>query len=145
MENKQLSISSYSQNGAAILQKISENESAYIDFLKFQGRVFKHNVNVALEFYAQNPETEFIATKEQWAKVNCTISSGSNAIRFVDSQGRAVDLFDFSQVDEGIPPYRWTLNSQNVSKLKENLSFSSDKPLLNHSKINSKKTSVFSS
>ena len=137
MENKQLSISSYSQNGAAILQKISENESAYIDFLKFQGRVFKHNVNVALEFYAQNPETEFIATKEQWAKVNCTISSGSNAIRFVDSQGRAVDLFDFSQVDEGIPPYRWTLNSQNVSKLKENLSFSSDKPflseLINHS------------
>lgn len=130
MDNKQLSINSYSQNGAKVLHEISENEAAYVDFLKFHGRVFKHNANVALEFYAQNPKTEFIATREQWARVNCTISSGSTAIRFVDAQGRNIDLFDFSQVDEGIPPYRWTLNNQNVSKLKENLSFSSEKPFL---------------
>jgi hypothetical protein len=57
----------FSDLGAAKLSEIAENSKAYTDFLKFQGRLFKQNTAVALEFYEQNPDVQFVATARQWA------------------------------------------------------------------------------
>lgn len=88
MSENNTPIKDFSSAGAEKLREMTENNKMYIDFLKFQGRVFKHNTSVALEFFAQRPETKFIATSEQWRQSGRTVAQGSEAIRFVDSNGK---------------------------------------------------------
>ncbi len=80
-------VKNFSSAGAEKLREMTEKSDMYINFLKFQGRVFKHSASVAREFFTQRPEAKFIATCEQWAKTNRTVAMGSEAIRFVDSDG----------------------------------------------------------
>lgn len=114
-------VQNFSSAGAEKLREIAENDETYIDFLKFQGRVFKHSTSVALEFFTQKPETKFIATKEQWEMSKRTVSQGSEAIRFIDSDNKITDYYDFSQVEETVPPYQWTVNSKNAADVKSQL------------------------
>lgn len=115
------SVRDFSSAGAEKLREMTENDNTYIDFLKFQGRVFKHNASVALEFFTQRPETKFIATREQWEQSKRTVAQGSEAIRFVDSNGKNTDFYDFSQVEENNPPYQWTINKNNANEIKKRL------------------------
>ena len=123
-------IKDFSSAGAEKLREMTENNKMYIDFLKFQGRVFKHNTSVALEFFAQRTETKFIATREQWRKSGRTVAQGSEAIRFVDSNGKNTDFYDFSQVEENVPPYQWMINKNNANEIKKHLGLPEATPII---------------
>ena len=90
----------YSDAGAQMLRKMSENATLLTDFLRFQGRVFKHPASIALEFFTQKPDAAFIATAAQWEKAGFTLTPGSEAIRFFDEHGKTIEMFDFSQCEE---------------------------------------------
>lgn len=124
------SIKDFSSSGAEKLHEMTNDEKLYTEFLKFQGRVFKHNASVALEFFAQRPETKFIATQEQWEKTNRTVAQGSEAIRFVDSNGKITDLYDFSQLEKTTPPYQWAINKNNVNAIKKQLGIPEKTPVI---------------
>lgn len=124
------SIKDFSSAGAEKLREMTANNETYTEFLKFQGRVFKHNASVSLEFFTQRPETKFIATQEQWEKSNRTIAQGSEAIRFVDSNGRNTDFYDFSQVEESKPPYQWIINKKNANEIKKQLGIPEKMPII---------------
>ena len=111
-------INGFSEAGMKKLREMTENSQIFTDFLKFHGQVFKHGVDVSLEFFVQKPETKFIATKEQWESTGRKISQGSEAIRFYDNKGKVVDMYDFSQMEETTPPYLWTVSKSNVGKVK---------------------------
>lgn len=130
MEENSTPIKDFSSAGAEKLREMTENSNMYIDFLKFHGRVFKHSTSVALEFFTQRPETKFIATREQWAKINCTVAMGSEAIRFIDSDGKNTDLYDFSQIEDAKPPYQWTINKSNANEFKSKLGIPEKTPII---------------
>ena len=123
-------IKNFSSAGAEKLLEMTENNNTYIDFLKFQGRVFKHSTSVALEFFAQRPETKLIATKEQWAMANCNVAQGSEAIRFLNTNGKITDFYDFSQVEETTPPYQWSMNKNNANEVKKQLGIPEKMPII---------------
>ncbi len=121
MSENNTPVKNFSSAGAEKLHEMTENNNIYIDFLKFQGRVFKHSASVALEFFVQKPETKFIATKQQWEMTNYTVSQGNDAIKFLNANGDVIDFYDFSQVKENNPPYQWTINKNNVNEVKKQL------------------------
>jgi N12 class adenine-specific DNA methylase/predicted RNA methylase len=111
----------FSKIGSEIIDKMATNENLWTEFLKFQGRVFKHNSNVALEFFAQKSDTQFIATSQQWESLGYEIKDGSNAIRFVDDFGNHRDLYDFSQVEGEYAPQIWMIDKETSSSVKSAL------------------------
>lgn len=111
-------INGFSEAGIKKLREMTENSQIFTDFLKFHGQIFKHSVDVSLEFFVQKPETKFIATREQWESIGRKIAQGSEAIRFYNDKGNIVDMYDFSQIEESNPPYLWTVNKSNVGKVK---------------------------
>lgn len=125
------SVKNFSKAGAEKLREMTENGETYVDFLKFQGRVFKHTASVALEFFTQRPETKFIATKSQWETSKRTVSQGSEAIRFIDSNNQIKDYYDFSQVEESEPPYQWTINLKNANDVKSKLNIPEKTSIIN--------------
>ena len=116
--------------GSAKLREISANTALYADFLKFQGRIFKHPAAVALEFYAQRPDSKFIATAGQWAAAGYRIKDGGTALHFTDENGNRLDLFDFSQIDGHIAPRLWTLNNENAEQFREALGVPPNAPIV---------------
>ena len=75
----------YSDAGAKKLRQMAENAAVLTEFLRFQGRVFKHPASVALEFFTQKPDATFIATAAQWEKAGFTVTAGTDAIKFFDA------------------------------------------------------------
>lgn len=137
MENQnQTPIRSYSNAGAAKLREMAENPSAYLDFLKFQGRVFKHSGCVALEFFAQKPDAQFIATKEQWERAGCHVTQEGKAISFMDKNGDTTEFYDYSQV-AGKQPHRWTIHARNATSIKKALGISEGGSLISTAVQNS--------
>ena len=126
-ESKKSGIETASKTAITKLKEMSEKSEVYAEYLKFQGRVYKHNANVALEFFAQRPNTEYIATATQWNAVGFKIKDGEEAIRFTNIDGNKNELFDFSQVVpnnqnmQATAPPLWTLNKENVSSVKNAL------------------------
>ena len=80
----------YSDAGAKKLRQMAENAAVLTEFLRFQGRVFKHPASVALEFFTQKPDATFIATAAQWEKAGFTVTAGSDAIRNVNIRNSAI-------------------------------------------------------
>lgn len=111
----------FSSAGAKELKKMAEDAELYTKFLKFQGQVFKHKSSVALEFFAQKPDAQFIATREQWERLHYTLQAGASGLRFVDENGNQTELYDFSQIEEEKKPHVWTLNKQNAGIVKSEL------------------------
>ena len=128
--NNSTPISGLSEAGREKLREMTENSNLFVDFLKFHGKVFKHNPSISLEFYIQKPETRFIATKEQWERSGRTVAAGSEAIHFADNNGGVVDMYDFSQVEESEPPYLWSVNKENAAKVKAGLGIPENMPLV---------------
>ena len=67
-------VKNFSQAGADKLREMTENSETYIEFLKFQGRVFKHNTSVLQYFeksgYTLEKHGENYYVKEFWINVN---------------------------------------------------------------------------
>ena len=78
----------YSQLGNAAISNIASNDGEYIRFMKYFGRVFKHPVSVALEFYVNRPDAQFIASENQWLKANYHVAPGRNGIEFFNQKLR---------------------------------------------------------
>ncbi|MBR0484479.1 MAG: methyltransferase domain-containing protein [Oscillospiraceae bacterium] len=119
--NNATPIGGFSSAGAARLKQMAENPEMYTEFLKFQGRVFKHNTSIALEFFAQNPDAKFIATGNQWRNLRYTMQAGTSGIQFVDGNGHQTEFFDLSQTHEQRQPRIWTLNKRNAIAVKSEL------------------------
>lgn len=119
----------YSQLGEQTIRSMAENDTEYIKFLKYFGRVFKHPVSVALEFYVNRPEAQFIASGNQWEKAGYHIETGSKGIQFLDQKGNVVTLYDFDDVLEDYPPKRWTITNKNVDSIRAELNLSKEQPL----------------
>ena len=114
----------------AKLKKIAENNNVYTEFLKFQGRIFKQNATVALEFFTQKPDVQFIATAKQWTAAGYTIKDGGTAVHFTDENGIKTDLFDYSQVEGNFAPYLWSINAENAGEFKEAFGIADNAPLI---------------
>ena len=104
MEDTRTPIDRLSKAGSDMLAGLSQDPEQYAAFLRFQGRIYKHNANVALTFYAQRPAARFIATREQWERQHYTIAQGETAVRFVGRDGRQIDLYDFTQTEQEAAP-----------------------------------------
>ena len=120
----------YSDAGAKKLRQMAENAAALTEFLRFQGRVFKHPASVALEFFTQKPDAAFIATAAQWEKAGFTVTAGSDAIKFFDEHGKTIEMYDFSQCEEEAPPVIWAVTNQNLAKVKESMGIPQDTKLI---------------
>jgi hypothetical protein len=116
--------------GLEKLREMSKDAAVYIDFLKFQGRLFKQNAAVALEFFAQKPDTEYIATAEQWLAAGYKIKNGGMAIHFTDDEGISSNLFDFSQIVGDNPPKIWAINADSAKEIKTELDIPADKYII---------------
>jgi hypothetical protein len=121
--------SAFSEIALKKLHEISTNQTAYTDFLKFQGRLFKHTTSATLEVFAQNPQAEFVGDKEHWASAKCTIKTGSIAIRFTDKEGNVHDYFAYSQV-VGKRPWHWTLSHETEPLIRENMGIPENESLI---------------
>jgi hypothetical protein len=118
------------KTGAVKLTEMSENPAVYTEFLKFQGRIFKQSATVALEFFAQKPDVQFIASAKQWSAAGYRIKDGGEAIHFTDESGNQSDLFDFSQIEGDIAPRLWSINAENAEEFKTALGAEKDAPII---------------
>lgn len=105
----------------SIVELIKSDNDLYNKFLKFQGTIYKHNVYVALEFFTQNPDVEFVGTAEQWNGLGYTIGLGEVGLTYTDKYGEKQVYFDYSQTVGGQKPVVWSVNSKNVAYLKKEL------------------------
>ena len=119
-----------SELSVAKLNEIAENPATYTEFLKFQGRVYKQNATVALEFFTQKPDVQFIANAKQWAAAGYKIKDGGEAIHFTDENGIKSDLFDFSQIEGNLAPRLWSINAENAAEFKTALGIAEDAPII---------------
>ena len=117
-------------NGKTISEKIKSDNELFNRFLKFQGTIYKHNAYVALEFFAQKPDVDFIGTAAQWEQVGYTVGLGERGIKITDKSGKTFEYFDFSQTLEEKKPMVWTLTKNNVLYLKKELKLPDDKPMI---------------
>lgn len=109
------------KSGAAILDEMAENNELFNKFLKFQGSIFKQNAYVALEFFAQKPDVNFVATASQWTDAGYRIKPGAEGLIYTHIDGTVHEFFDFSQIDAENPPVIWHINEDNVNKIKSQL------------------------
>ena len=120
----------YSDAGAIMLRNMAANVELLTEFLRFQGRVFKHPTSVALEFFTQKPDATFIATAAQWEKAGFTVTPGSDAIKFFDEHGKTIEMYDFSQCEDEAPPMIWAVTNQNLAAVKKGMSIPADSRLI---------------
>lgn len=120
----------YSDAGAIMLRNMAANAELLTEFLRFQGRVFKHPASVALEFFTQKPDATFIATAAQWEKAGFTVTPGSDAIKFFDEHGKTIEMYDFSQCEEEAPPVIWAVTNQNLAAVKAGMGIPADSRLI---------------
>ena len=123
-------IGGYSDAGAIMLRNMANDAKLLTEFLRFQGRVFKHPASVALEFFTQKPDATFIATAAQWEKAGFTVTPGSDAIKFFDEHGKTIEMYDFSQCEEEAPPMIWAVTNQNLAAVKEDMGIPADSRLI---------------
>ncbi|MDD5947192.1 MAG: helicase-related protein [Oscillospiraceae bacterium] len=123
-------IGHFSSLGAERLQEITENTKDYTEFLKFYGRIFKHPISVALEFFAQHPDAKFIGSEAQWLKAGFHLQQSHEGIKFSDKNGSTVTLYDFTEIREDAPPPIWTVHSDNVKQIKAALQIPEETPLI---------------
>lgn len=125
-------IGDYSKIGETKLREICNDEKSYTDFLKFSGRIFKHPVSVALEFYAQNPNAnyQFIAAESAWASLGYHLKPSCTGLRFRDKTGNVTTLYDFGDIVERTQPPVWTVNTANEPEIKKALLIPQDSNLL---------------
>nr|WP_303789391.1 YodL domain-containing protein [Ruminococcus flavefaciens] len=119
----------YSQSGEQTINRMSKDDIEYTKFLKYFGRVFKHPVSVALEFYVNRPDAQFIASGNQWKRAGYQINPTSKGIPFLDTKGNEVTLYDFEDVIGDYPPKRWTITNRNVNAIRNELGLAEDRPL----------------
>ena len=108
----------FSETGSRRLTAMAQDSGELSKFLRFQGRVFKHSPSVALEFFMQRPDTQFIGTAAQWAKANSPVRQGGESVDFFDHDGNVISLYDFSQCDSDVPPWQWTITGRNIAAVK---------------------------
>jgi len=130
MTNHLTPLGGYSDAGAKKLRQMAENAAVLTEFLRFQGRVFKHPASVALEFFTQKPDATFIATAAQWEKAGFTVTAGTDAIKFFDEHGKTIEMYDFSQCEEEAPPVIWAVTNQNLSAVKAGVGIPVDSRLI---------------
>ena len=116
----------YSQLGEQTIKRLSSDDIEYMNFLKYFGRVFKHPVSVALEFYVNRPDSQFIASEKQWKRAGYQVNPTSKGIQFLDTKGNKVTLYDFEDVVGDYPPKRWTITNRNVDAVREKLGLPKD-------------------
>nr|WP_295068687.1 YodL domain-containing protein [Ruminococcus sp.] len=119
----------YSQLGKQTIKRMANDDVEYMNFLKYFGRVFKHPVSVALEFYVNRPEAQFIASGNQWKRAGYQVNPASIGIQFLDQKGNEVTLYDFEDVIGDYPPKRWTITNKNVDAIRKELGLPKDTPL----------------
>ena len=119
----------YSQLGKQTIKRIATDDVEYMNFLKYFGRVFKHPVSVALEFYVNRPDAQFIASGNQWKRAGYQVNPASIGIQFLDQKGNEVTLYDFEDVIGDYPPKRWTITNKNVDAIRNELGLPKDTPL----------------
>lgn len=124
-------IGGFSQAGAEKLREMAGNNELFTEYLKFHGRMFKHTPSVTLEFFVQHPESRFVATQSQWEKVGNPVIPESEGIRFRDSKGGVVELYDITQCENQQEPYQWRMTPDSETVVRQELGLPDDRSLLN--------------
>ena len=105
----------------AALESMAANNDEYVKFLKFQGSMYRQSACIALEFFAQKPDAEFIATEQQWEKAGYHLKHGQLGVIHEYQDGTMQEFFDFSQISSDKKPVVWSLTSENVHAVKKAL------------------------
>lgn len=110
----------------ASLNKITEDNNQWIDYLKFSSKLFKYDFPDTLMIYAQKPDATMVADMGLWNKrIGRYINKGSRSIGVFDKQNRnrIINLFDIS--DTNGPghtiPKLWKLENETTEDLKKSL------------------------
>ena len=113
------------------MRQMAEKPELFEEFLRFQGRVFKHSPVITLEFFLQKPGARYIATEAQWKTAGYTVAHGNEGIFIRMPDGTTRILFDYSQCEQSKPePNIWRIGSENESAVKQGLGIASEKTLL---------------
>ena len=109
--------------GSEMLQNMTEHDDLYKQYLKLQGRLYKFPATVALEFFAQKPDTDCIGTETQWNRQGYSLKTGAESVHFIDSSGNLIDYYDYSQMENNQgQPRRWMITAENAEDIKQILS-----------------------
>ncbi len=131
MANSNKPIEGFSQAGAEALRQMAENAERFTEYLRFQGRVYKHSPVISLEFFLQRPDTRYIATEKQWKSAGFAVAHGSEGIHFQMPDGTVRVLFDYAQCDQSKPqPYIWRLGVENEAAIKQRMGMTPEQNLL---------------
>lgn len=120
----------FSAAGNRKLTEMAKDSKVLSEFLRFQGRVFKHSPSVSLEFFIQKPDAQFIGTAPQWTRADSPVKQGASAIEFFDHDGNIISMYDFSQCDSEFPPWQWSVTSRNADEIRNAVGVPSDGSLL---------------
>lgn len=125
-------IGGFSQAGAEKLHEMTENSTVFAEYLKFHGRMFKQSPSISLEFFVQRPEARFVAKQSQWEKAGNPVLPDNAGLRFRDSHGEIVELYDFTQCEnQEHEPYQWRMTEAGEAAVRAELGLPADQNLLN--------------
>lgn len=109
------------RSGDALLDEMAKDNDAFIKFLKFQGTIYEQDASVALEFFAQRPNVEFVATEQAWKSIKYDIKAGEDALVVRNSDGVETEFYDFTQTTGVNKPNVWRVSSNNAAQVKKEL------------------------
>jgi len=67
-----------------VIDVITQNKEAWMKYLDFQVKLYKHNFDDTLLIYSQRPNATFVADMKTWNKVGRWIKKGSKSIPVFD-------------------------------------------------------------
>ena len=83
-----------------VINGITQNKEAWMKFLDFQGKLYKHNFDDTLLIYSQRPNATFVADMKTWNKVGRWIKKGSKSIPVFDENKIYPTLKNYFDIED---------------------------------------------
>ena len=129
-------INELNESVAEKLEKIAGNAVEYNRLLKYQGRLYKHPVIVALSFSAQHEEADYVGTIKQWEAAKYKVKQGEKGLHIVQN-GVERDYYTLAQTESGSKPPVWVMDSKHAALVKNELGIAENKSLIMHLAVES--------
>ena len=135
-DNYSTPINEWNESVAEKLEKIAGNAVEYNRLLKYQGRLYKHPVIVALSFSAQHEEADYVGTIKQWEAARYKVKQGEKGLHIVQN-GVERDYYTLAQTESGSKPPVWVMDSKHAAFVKNELGIAENKSLIMHLAVES--------
>ena len=120
------------QNFDEIVTTLFTDEQAFSDYLRFAGRIFKHQFSDSVLIFSQKPDAAMIAEMSVWNRLGRRVNYGTKSIAVFRENGKCSYLFDAADTNGRPLPRQWIMDEQLANEIVStvNQSFSA-----NHSSI----------